>query len=84
MIVFLEFKPGLLQKVIWCDEEIDDYKAVTIAESIHGGGYIADMPSVANYMRYRNRFVIRSDFRYFTSTEYTVRDFFLAIKNQQL
>ncbi len=84
VIVFLEFKPGLLQKIIWCEEEIDDYKAGTIAESIHGGGIEADMPSVKNYLQYRSEFVIRSDFRYFTATEYTERDFLVAIKDRQL
>lgn len=84
VIVFLEFKPGLLQRVIWCDEEIDDYKAWTIAESLHGKGYEFFIPSVERYLQYRHQFAIRSDFRYFTATEFTVRDFLLAIKNRQL
>lgn len=84
VIVFLEFQPGALHKVVWCDEEFDDYKAGIIAESIHGRGAEQDDPSIENYMKYRQHFVIRSCFNHFSATEYTVRDFLLEIKNQQL
>lgn len=36
------------------------------------------------YFQYREQFVIHSDFRYFSATEYSVNDFITAIKNREL
>lgn len=73
-----------MQKVIWCDDKIDEHIAGTIAEGLHGFGEEYFTPSVSNYLAYRNKFIIKSDFRYFTATEYTIKEFLLAVKNQIL
>lgn len=90
IIILLEFKPGRLNKVIWCDEEIDYDKADSISfalgKDMHELGLIYHDSSYYEslYFQYREQFVIHSDFRYFSATEYSVNDFITAIKNREL
>lgn len=79
--VFLEFQPDRLQKIIWCQEEIDEYEAGAIAERLHGAVW---EPSAALYLKYRTQFAIRSDYRHFTATEYSNRNFINAIQYRRL
>ena len=83
IILFFEFEPGNLNRVIWCDDVVDETIADNIAEGLHGDEF-AMTPSVERYLEYRNRFIINSDYRHFTATEYTIKDFMLSIKNRKL
>ncbi len=80
VIIFLEMRSGLLQKLIWCDDVVDKDKAFSVA---YGIDYMCD-PSAKTYIENREKFVIKSDFRSFSATEYKIKDFLLAIKNRQL
>ncbi|WP_049962613.1 competence protein CoiA family protein [Ruminococcus sp. HUN007] len=82
--VFLEFYPGKLEKVIWCDDEIDSDVASYIAEDLHGNGEKYDATSQALYLEYRDAIAQRSCFKAFSATEYSVSDFLLEIKNKFL
>lgn len=78
--VFFEIKSGLLQKLIWCDDVIDEDKAARIAFGID---YMYE-PSISLYLENRDKFVIKSDIRLFSTTRYYVKDFISAIINRQL
>lgn len=83
IIVFFEFAPECLQKVIWCKEVIDGYEADATSERIHDWGDTL-VPTTSLYLDFREDFVIKSDFRYFTATEYTVKQFLSAIRDRIL
>lgn len=90
IIVFLEFEPGWLHKVIWCKDEIDfdiaDSISANLGEGMHEKGqfWLDSVDCCSLYFQYRDKFVIRSDFRYFSATEYSINDFIAAIKNRKL
>ena len=84
IIVFLEFSTDLLQKIIWCDDVIDKTAASSIALGLHEYGAEFFEPSIDRYLEYRNKFIIKSDFRAFSATEYNVKQFISSIINRQL
>lgn len=80
IIVFFEIKAGLLQKLIWCEDVIDEDKAAKYAFKLD---YMSE-PSSSVYLENRQDFVIKSDIRSFSATRYYVKDFMSAIINRQL
>lgn len=68
IIVFWEFSSGLLQKIIWCDDVINETVATSIARELHAYGPEYLEPSIDRYLEYRHKFKIKSDFRAFSAT----------------
>lgn len=82
--VFLEFEPNCLQKIVWCQELVDEYQVCIMSERMHDCGIEYCTPSVTNYKECRDSFVIKSNYKFFTSCKYTKRDFLIAIKEQKI
>lgn len=87
IILFLEYEPDKLQKIIWCDDKINVDICADIEEDFHEYGY-EFMEKLSHdlsiYLKYRDKIIIKSDFSYFTGAEYTTRELLMAIKDRNL
>ncbi|MCI6582540.1 MAG: hypothetical protein MSH15_11270 [Oscillospiraceae bacterium] len=80
--VFFEFNPNNLNKVIWCDEEINEYIAGNIAYELHDMGEEYFEPSTSRYLEYRERFLIKSDYKSFSAENISIKQFLLQLKER--
>lgn len=82
VVVFLEFSPGNLKNIIWCDDEIDKDIAGYIAKEFHNNEMnVASSKEL--YLEYRDVITKnKSNFRAFTAVEYSVNDFLSEITNK--